>query len=87
MAEDGESTTNTDDIRIIMDLARLGELIAAVAQKFTEIRDIEPPDFDGEEMRQLAVAGWRHCVHMFDRAEFAASVTRDLETLESTEDP
>lgn len=72
-----------DDIRIIMDLPRLGELIAAIAHKLTVIRDIEPPDFDGPEMRELAVHGWRHVCLMNDRAEFTASVMKDLELLET----
>lgn len=76
---------NFDDIRIIMDLARLGELIAAVAHHLTVLRGIEPPDFDGEEMRLLAVGGWKHVCLMNDRAEFTASVMKDLEQLDKVE--
>jgi len=74
-----------DEIRIIMDLPRLGELIAAVAVRFAQIRDLEPPDLDGEEMRQLAIAGWKHVERMADRADFASSVRADLEELDRVE--
>lgn len=73
------------DIRVIMDLPRLGELIAHVAVAFAQIRGLEPPDFDGQEMKDLAVSGWRYCMHMHDRAEFAASVQADLEKLSAPE--
>lgn len=76
-----------DDIRVIMDLERLGELIASVAHAFSLIRGIEPPDFQGEEMRQLCVAGFQQVCRMYDRAEFAASVLGDLENLEKPEVP
>jgi hypothetical protein len=72
-----------DGIRIVMDLERLGELIGCVAVKFAESRGIEPPDFEGEEMRELAVAGWKHVQHMADRADFASSVQGDLENLDA----
>lgn len=71
-----------DSIRVIMDLERLGELIGAVAAKFADLRGIEPPDFDGQEMRELAVAGWKHVQHMADRADFAKSVQGGLENLD-----
>lgn len=74
-----------DEIRIIMDLPRLGELIAAVAVRFAQIRDLEPPDLEGEEMRQLALAGWQHVERMADRADFASSVRADLEGLDQVE--
>lgn len=74
-----------DEIRVIMDLPRLGELIAAVATRFAQIREIDPPDYDGEEMRDLAISGWRHVQHMFDRAEFTSSVMKDLEQLDKVE--
>lgn len=83
--EESIDPTRLDDVRIILDLERLGELIAAVAHKFTLIRDIEPPDFDGEEMRELAIAGWEHVRLMGDRANFAASVLQDLEKLDKVE--
>lgn len=76
---------NLDDIRVIMDLSRLGELIASVAHHLTVLRGIEPPDFDGEEMRLLAVGGWKHVCLMNDRAEFTKSVLSDLEGLPTPE--
>jgi hypothetical protein len=72
-----------DEIRVIMDLPRLGELIAHVAASFAAIREIDPPDFGGDEMRELAISGWRYCVHMNDRAEFARSVQSDLAALDA----
>lgn len=80
-----ERPQNLDDVRVIMDLARLGELIAAVAHHLTVLRGIEPPDFDGEEMRLLAVGGWKHVCLMNDRAEFTKSVMSDLEQLDKVE--
>jgi hypothetical protein len=71
-----------DSIRVILDLERLGELIAHVATAFAVIRDVEPPDLDGQEMRDLAVSGWNYVQHMTDRAEFAHSVQGDLENLD-----
>jgi hypothetical protein len=79
MAEEG---TNLDNVRIILDLERLGELIAHIAVAFAQIREVDLPDFDGEEMRQLAISGWRYCMHMSDRAQFAASVNADLAQLD-----
>jgi hypothetical protein len=71
-----------DGIRVVMDLERLGELIGAVAVRFASLRGIEPPDFDGEEMRDLAVTGWKHVQHMADRADFAKSVHSGLENID-----
>jgi hypothetical protein len=88
MADDGldmeplREDTPVDQIRVIMDLSRLGELIAAIATKFALIREIDPPDYDGEEMKELALYGWQHCLYMSDRSAFAESVKTDLEMLE-----
>ena len=71
-----------DGIRVILDLERLGELIGAVAANFAEMRGLEPPDFEGQEMRDLAVAGWKHVQHMADRADFAKSVQGGLDNLD-----
>jgi len=75
-----------DKIVITMDLPRLGELIAAIATSLCEIRDLEPVDYDGEEMRELAVAGWRYVNFMHDRAEFARSVEKDISDLDAQSD-
>jgi hypothetical protein len=81
VADENEKRDDLDAIRIVMDLPRLGELIAHIASAFAQIRGLEPPDFDGDEMRELAVSGWQYCVHMHDRADFARSVERDLAAL------
>lgn len=73
--------TDLDKIVITMDLPRLGELIAAVAAEMCEIRDLEPVDYDGDEMKKLAVAGWQYVCFMHDRADFAKSVQNDLDAL------
>lgn len=70
-------------IRIIMDLPRLGELIGFVAGEFARIREIEAPDYTGDEMRQLAIGGWNYVCHMNERAAFAESVLTDLAQLDS----
>jgi hypothetical protein len=80
--ERAEHQKYIDSIRIIMDLERLGELIGHVANAFAKLRDVEPPDFDGQEMRDLAVSGWQYVQHMSDRAEFANSVKGGLENLD-----
>jgi hypothetical protein len=74
--------TPAESIRIILSLDRLGELVAAVAAKLCAVRGIEPPDFDGEEMRQVSVYAWQHCLFMGDREQFMASVKADLENLD-----
>jgi hypothetical protein len=81
MAEEGIDLDRLDDLRIMLDLPRLGELIAAIAHRLTVIRGIEPPDYDGEEMRELAVAGWQHVALMADRVDFQNSVLADLEQI------
>ncbi len=83
--KEGVTGDDLERITVFMDLERLGELIAAVAHRMTVLRGIDPPDFDGEEMRDLAVTGWRHVCMMADRAEFTASVMGDLEKLDSPE--
>ena len=57
-----------------------------VAAAFAALRDIEEPDYSGEEMRELAISTWRHVCFMADREEFKASLDRDLAKL-STTDP
>jgi hypothetical protein len=71
-----------DSIRITLDLERFGELVAHVAGAFAEIRGIDPPDFEGQEMRELAISSYRHVEYMADRSQFKRSVEFDLETLE-----
>lgn len=71
-----------DDIRIVLNLAHLGELIAHIATHMTVLREIDPPNYDGEEMKTLAISGWQYCVHMADREHFKASVEGDLEKLD-----
>ena len=73
-----------DDIRIIMDLPRLGELTAHIAATFAQMRDVEVPDWDGEEGRAIALASWQYACFMSDRAEFARSVNSDLAALEES---
>jgi hypothetical protein len=85
MPDGPEGRTDLDNITVTMDLGRLGELIAAVATKFAEQRGIDPPDYEGQEMRDLAVAGWHHVEFMADRVKFAQSVANDLAALEEPE--
>ncbi len=73
---------NYDDITVLLDLPRLGELIAHVAHTLCELREIELPDLESQEMRTLAISGWRHVCFMADRAEFAQSVEADLAALD-----
>ena len=76
-----------DDIVIMLDLPRFGEVIAHVAAAFAEMRGIEEPDYDGQEMRELAISTWRHVCFMADREEFKASVGKDLKQLTSPQGP
>lgn len=77
---DGDLDLN--GIRIILSLERLGELISAVTAKFAQIRNIDPPDLTGQEMRDVAVVGWQHCLFMSDREEFKRDVLSDLDNLD-----
>lgn len=70
-------------IVIQLDLPRLGELIARVADTLCKLREIEPFDVDSEEASVLAIDGWRYVCHMTDRAEFARSVQSDLSKLDA----
>lgn len=76
-----------DDIRIVLALPKLGELIAHVAHQFAALRGIDPPALDGEEMRALAIGGWKHVMHMADREHFVASIEQDLAALEQNPFP
>ena len=76
-----------DDIRVVLSLDRLGELIAYVAKQLTEQRGLEPPDFEGEEMRSIAIGGWKYVMHMADREVFKASIASDLAALEANPFP
>lgn len=76
-----------DDIVIMLDLPRFGEVIAHVAAKFAEMRGIEDPDFEGQEMRELAISAWRHLCFMADREMFKASVNKDLEQITAPTGP
>lgn len=71
-----------DDLRVVLSLEKLGELIAHVSHQFAAQRGIEPPALDGEEMRALAIGGWKHVMHMADREHFVASIEHDLAALE-----
>lgn len=70
-----------ENLVILLDLPRFGEVVAHVAASFASIRGIEEPDFDGQEMRELAISAWRHVVFMADREQFKASVDKDIEQL------
>lgn len=76
-----------NDLVIMLDLPRFGEVIAHVAAAFAEMRGIEEPDFDGQEMRELAISTWRHVCFMADREEFKASVGKDLEQIAAPQGP
>lgn len=76
-----------DDLVIMLDLRRFGEVIAHVAAAFAEMRGVEEPDFDGQEMRELAVSAWRHLCFMADREQFKASVNKDLEQIAAPTGP
>jgi hypothetical protein len=80
--EEVQPTRSLSDVRVIMDLERLGELIACVALRLTQLRGIEPPNFDGDEMRDLAITGWRQVEFMADREDFKQSIFSDLENLD-----
>jgi len=58
-----------------------------VAACFAQLRDLDPPDFSGEEMRSLAIGGWKHVMHMADREVFKASIASDLAALEENPFP
>lgn len=76
-----------NDLVIMLDLPRFGEVIAHVAAAFAEMRGVEEPDYDGQEMRELAISTWRHVCFMADREEFKASVSGDLEQLTAAQGP
>lgn len=76
-----------DNLVIMVDLPRFGEVIAHVASAFAEMRGIEQPDFEGQEMRELAISAWRHLCYMVDREDFKASVGKDLEQLVAPQGP
>ena len=76
-----------DDIVIMLDLPRFGEVIAHVAAAFAEMRGIEEPDFSGQEMRDLAVSTWRHVCFMADREDFKATAAKEIEKLTSPAAP
>jgi hypothetical protein len=71
-----------DDLRVVLSLDKLGELIAHVAIQLTRQRGIEPPDVQSEEMRSLCVGGWKYIMHMADRENFRASIESDLAALD-----
>lgn len=75
------------DLAIMLDLPRFGEVIAHVAAAFAEMRGIEEPDFNGQEMCELAISTWRHVCFMADREEFKASVGKDLERITAPQGP
>lgn len=76
-----------NDLVIMLDLPRFGEVIAHVAAAFAEMRGIEEPDFDGQEMRELAISTWRHVCFMADREEFKAAAAREIEQITSPQGP
>lgn len=76
-----------DSTIIMLDLPRFGEVIAHVAAKFAEMREIEEPDFEGQEMRDLAISTWRHLCFMADREMFKASVSKDIEQIAAPTGP
>lgn len=71
-----------EDIRIVLDLARLGELAGAIATEVCRYRGLPDPDYDGEEGRMIALAAWNRACHMAERVEFVESIKRDLAALE-----
>lgn len=75
-----------DSLRILLSLPRLGELVARVAARLTDMRNIEPPDFDGEEMRELAIDAFRYCLHMNERQILVDSFMSDLDSLPMAEE-
>lgn len=83
--EPGDVERNLDSIRVYLSLERLGELVAAVAAKFADMRGVEAPDYAGDEGRELARYGWNYVCHMSDRIEFEASVAADLAKLETSD--
>lgn len=76
-----------NDIVIMLDLPRFGEVIAHVAAAFAGMRGVEEPDYEGQEMRDLAISTWRHVCFMADREEFKASVGKDLKELTAPTGP
>lgn len=70
-----------DSLVILLDLPRFGEVIAHVAAAFAKLRDIEEPDYSGDEMRELAISTWRHLCFMADREEFKATAEKEIEQL------
>lgn len=76
-----------DGIVIMLDLPRFGEVVAHVAAAFADMREIEEPDYEGQEMRNLALSAWQHLCFMADREKFKASVNDDLEQLTSSTGP
>jgi hypothetical protein len=80
-----EHESRIDDLRIFLDLPCLGELIAAVALRLTQLRGIEPPDYEGQEMRDLAITGYLQVEFMADREKFKSSILSDLDNLDKPE--
>lgn len=76
-----------NDLVIMLDLPRFGEVIAHVAAAFAEMRGIEKPDYDGQEMRELAISAWRHVCYMVDREDFKATAVREIEQLTAPQGP
>lgn len=74
-----------DNLAIMLDLPRFGEVIAHVAFAFAATREMKPPT--DEELRELAISTWKHVCFMADREEFKASASRDIEQLTAPTGP
>jgi hypothetical protein len=75
--------TRPEDILVTLGLERLGELVGRVASEYARIAGLPQFDPHTELAQHLVVDAWRYCCHMADRAEFAKSVTADLENLDA----
>lgn len=84
--EPAEERVGPDDIRIVLSINRLGELIGGVCEKFCQERGIEPPEYgesvdDDSEMKRVSVYAWKYVLFMHDRENFVDDVERDLARL------
>lgn len=82
--EDAErrlDTTRPEDIVILLNLVRFGELIGRVASEYARLAELPTFDPNDEIARHLVVDAWRYVCHMADREVFTKSVAADIETL------
>lgn len=84
-ADKDEQDAVLDELRVVLDLKHLAELVVRVTDKTRDMAGLEPYEAEGQELKDIFLDAWRCIMHMSERDDFKRAIEADLAKLTENE--